>query len=43
MWWPNGYGNQTLYSLKARWSGSAGDTSSKTVNVGFRTIWLDES
>ncbi|XP_017879617.1 beta-mannosidase [Ceratina calcarata] len=38
-WWPNGYGDQTLYSLTVTASTLA-DVKSKTVRVGFRTVEL---
>ncbi|XP_037028038.1 beta-mannosidase-like [Bradysia coprophila] len=41
LWWPNGYGNPTLYPYQVTYTASAGDeTSSKTFNVGFRTVEL---
>ncbi|XP_069119569.1 beta-mannosidase-like isoform X2 [Argopecten irradians] len=39
MWWPNGYGNQTLYTLYAFFS-SGQEMSGKKVNIGFRTVEL---
>lgn len=50
MWWPNGYGSQTLYGLKVQWEDvnvnevsnreRAYFIASKTVKIGFRTIEL---
>lgn len=34
-WWPNGYGEQTLYKLRVHYTHSE-----KTVQIGFRTIEL---
>ncbi|CAG9853943.1 unnamed protein product [Phyllotreta striolata] len=39
-WWPNGYGKQTLYKLQATFTNNQGETNSKTVRVGFRSIEL---
>ncbi|XP_064595240.1 beta-mannosidase-like [Liolophura sinensis] len=38
-WWPNGYGSQPLYNLKAVFT-SGSEVSSKAVRVGFRTVEL---
>lgn len=43
MWWPNGYGEQPLYELKAAWtSEDKTETSNKIVKVGFRTVELNQ-
>uniref|UniRef100_A0A1I8PT43 beta-mannosidase n=1 Tax=Stomoxys calcitrans TaxID=35570 RepID=A0A1I8PT43_STOCA len=51
MWWPNGYGEQKLYPLYFRaqcWLDINGPAlksktrSQKTINIGFRTIELEE-
>lgn len=53
LWWPNGYGEQYLYTLKVTWQGgnrkintnevkASPHTSSKSVTIGFRTIELIE-
>ncbi|CAG5115500.1 unnamed protein product [Candidula unifasciata] len=39
LWWPNGYGNQSLFDLEVLFT-SGGDTSSKTLRIGFRTVEL---
>ncbi|XP_064488177.1 beta-mannosidase-like isoform X2 [Ornithodoros turicata] len=38
-WWPNGYGEQNLYTLKVTVA-SSGEESTKVVKIGFRTIEL---
>lgn len=47
LWWPNGFGEQPLYTLRVQWeSKSTGhhkaDRSSKNISIGFRTIELVE-
>ncbi|XP_046396179.1 beta-mannosidase isoform X2 [Ischnura elegans] len=48
LWWPNGMGQQTLYQAVASFntsssSGFAEESTLKKVNIGFRTVELDES
>lgn len=50
LWWPNGYGDQQLYTFKAKWEDIRANsvnyyskiylTTDKSINVGFRTIEL---
>ncbi|KAJ6635884.1 Beta-mannosidase, partial [Pseudolycoriella hygida] len=41
LWWPNGYGNPSLYPYQVSYTSSTGDeTSSKAFNVGFRIVEL---
>ncbi|XP_075549135.1 beta-mannosidase-like [Dermacentor variabilis] len=40
-WWPNGYGDQNLYTLKVA-IGVAGTTYTKSARFGFRTVQLVE-
>lgn len=42
-WWPNGYGNQTLYKLYIFFTSSDGqEMVGKSIQVGFRTVELVE-
>lgn len=38
LWWPNGYGNQHLYTLKVRTSDKSGLTDYKTIKFGVREL-----
>jgi beta-mannosidase len=50
LWWPNGYGRQSLYGLKLKWEDQrvnevsrrnrAFYITSKTIKIGFRTVEL---
>ena len=39
-WWPNGYGNQTLYDLYFVFTTADGEVTSQRRRIGFRTIEL---
>lgn len=39
LWWPNGLGDQPLYLLKVVFSNDK-ETTSKSINIGFRTVEL---
>ena len=39
-WWPNGYGNQTLYDLYFIFTTADGEVTSQRRRIGFRTIEL---
>lgn len=41
LWWPNGYGEQHLYTLKVTFSDGIKDVS-KRVKIGFRTLELHQ-
>ncbi|XP_050404804.2 beta-mannosidase isoform X1 [Patella vulgata] len=39
MWWPNGYGNQSLYELTVKFtSDKSQESTAKTIKIGFRTV-----
>lgn len=41
LWWPNGYGEQNLYTYEISYhSDTVNETSTKTLRVGFRTVEL---
>ncbi|KAJ9591466.1 hypothetical protein L9F63_002072 [Diploptera punctata] len=40
VWWPNGYGDQKLYSLEVVFSDEHNSKNTKTLKVGFRSIQL---
>ncbi len=42
LWWPNGYGNQPLYSLKATLTCDGAELHSQTRRVGLRTLKLEQ-
>ncbi|KAL5010698.1 hypothetical protein ScPMuIL_013003 [Solemya velum] len=43
MWWPNGYGNQTLYQLYVYFESKISpEISSKKIKIGFRTVKLNQ-
>lgn len=42
LWWPNGYGDQPLYNLSVMFTDSFKSETSKSVNIGFRTVKLIE-
>lgn len=37
-WWPNGYGNQTLYDLFIFFTDAFGTMNNKKIRIGFRTV-----
>jgi beta-mannosidase len=39
-WWPNGYGEQMLYSLSVVFVGVKGEVDTHTERIGFRTVEL---
>ncbi|XP_071452047.1 beta-mannosidase [Hetaerina americana] len=47
LWWPNGMGSQTLYqaivSFRSTTPGFPEESTVKNINVGFRTVELDET
>ena len=40
LWWPNGYGNQKLYTLNVVFTDTLNKNSSKSLKVGFRSVEL---
>jgi hypothetical protein len=38
LWWPYGYGDQNLYSLKIEIKGKSGETSIRKINFGIRKV-----
>jgi beta-galactosidase/beta-glucuronidase len=42
LWWPNGYGAQTLYNLSISAVAGNGEAQSLAARVGFRTIEVDQ-
>ncbi|KAK7092217.1 beta-mannosidase-like [Littorina saxatilis] len=40
LWWPNGYGNQTLYDVIFTFTSSDGEMTSQKRRIGFRTAEL---
>ncbi|CAL8069236.1 unnamed protein product [Orchesella dallaii] len=42
LWWPNGYGKQNLYSYVVSLYNDNGDSSSRQLRLGFRTVELVE-
>lgn len=43
LWWPNGYGEQNLYELRARCVCGSGTVEDRVKKVGVRTIEIDHS
>lgn len=43
LWWPNGYGDQNLYVLKAFCLSNGIQNDMKPIHVGIRTIEIDQS
>eukprot|EP00118_Oscarella_pearsei_P012779 m.96583 g.96583 ORF g.96583 m.96583 type:complete len:267 (+) comp36913_c0_seq6:607-1407(+) len=40
LWWPNGYGNRTVYKMHVSYRNTQGETHSVSKNIGFRKIEL---
>ena len=43
LWWPNGYGEQPLYTVEAVLKSNGEDLHSFTRRIGLRTIFVDQS
>ena len=43
LWWPNGYGEQPLYTVKAYVKNNSGAAHQKEIKTGIRTVLLDTS
>ena len=39
-WWPNGYGNQTLYNVTVVYTDGMGTMDTNNIRIGFRTVEL---
>jgi hypothetical protein len=40
MWWPNGYGDATLYLVTVSYDDTSGDFEQKSFHIGFRSVDL---
>ena len=43
LWWPNGYGEQPLYTVRVKASNQNGAKDEKTITTGIRTVELDQT
>ncbi len=43
LWWPNGYGEQPLYTVRVKASNKNGAKDEKTITTGIRTVELDQT
>lgn len=42
LWWPNGYGAQTLYNCSIAFTTSTGEADFRNLSIGFRTVSLEQ-
>ena len=43
LWWPNGYGEQPLYTVRVKASNQNGAKDEKSITTGIRTVELDQT